>query len=148
MKARPPIYFHYTAPSFYFPARQALKRFLQGIAKKEGHALQTVNYIFCTDEELLPLNQQYLRHHTLTDIITFHYHQPGEPILSDIYISVERVRENALQFQTSFTKELHRVIFHGLLHLCGYGDKTNAQTTLMRQKEDQYLGAYLNQGHP
>ncbi len=133
------IYFHYMSDAFHFPQRTALKDFIKGLMKREGKQVDTINYIFCTDEYLLTLNKKHLNHNTLTDIITFEYSTPGEPVLSDIYISVERVKENASLFKVSFTKELRRVIFHGALHLCGFKDKAPDQSQLMRKKEKEYL---------
>jgi rRNA maturation RNase YbeY len=104
--------------------------------------LDEIKVIFCTDDYLLRINKEFLQHDTLTDIITFPFSRPGEPLLSDIYISVERVRENAGIFGKPFLEELHRVIFHGLLHLCGYKDKTTPQQKVMRGKEGEYLERY------
>ena len=105
--------------------------------------MKNVDYVFCTDSFLLEMNRQYLNHDTYTDIITFPLSKPGEPIESEIYISVDRIRENAGSFGTGFQSELLRVIFHGALHLCGYKDKTREQSFEMRSKEEQYLKAYL-----
>lgn len=113
--------------------------FLKRLCMKEGKQVDTINFIFCTDQYLLELNKKHLNHDTLTDIITFEYNPPGQALLSDIYISIERVRENALVFKTSFSRELHRVIFHGVLHLCGYKDKKPEESKLMRFKEEEYL---------
>lgn len=137
------IQFHYITPSFFLPNRTQLKAFIIKAFKKEGFKVGEVNYIFCTDPYLLQINQQYLNHDTYTDIITFPYSQKGEPVSSDIYISIDRVRQNAKDFNTSFTRELHRVIFHGMLHLCGYKDKNKEQTQQMREKEDYYLDLYF-----
>jgi rRNA maturation RNase YbeY len=91
----------------------------------------------------LEINKQYLNHHYYTDVITFDLTpNKKEPILSDIYISTERVKENAKTYQSTIVKELHRVIFHGVLHLCGYKDKTNKQKEEIRQKENDYLRDY------
>jgi len=137
------IHFHYLTDPFHFPNRNNLKAFLQKTAKREGHTIDTINYIFCTDEYLLSINQQYLNHDTYTDIVTFQLNKKDEALLSDIYISVERVRENAQLHNTSFTQELHRVIFHGLLHLCGYKDKTKKDQEEMRKQEDKCLNLYF-----
>jgi rRNA maturation RNase YbeY len=137
------IQFHYLVSPFFFPNRSELKQFLLSLFKKERQRVEAVNYIFCTDEYLLTLNQDYLNHNTLTDIITFQLSPVGERLIADIYISVERVRENAQTFNTGFLKELHRVIFHGALHLCGYKDKTREQAKLMRSKEELYLNFYF-----
>ena len=102
--------------------------------KKEGE----INYIFCNDEYLLEINQQYLDHDTLTDIISFDY-SVGNELHGDIFISIERVRENAVEFNVSFDDELKRVMAHGVLHYCGYKDKTDSDEQLMRAKEDEKM---------
>jgi probable rRNA maturation factor len=137
------IHFHYLTKRFHFPNRTQLKSFLQKLAKREGYAIDTINYIFCDDEYLLSINQQYLNHDTYTDIITFQLNPKGEDLLSDVYISVERVKENAQLHNTSFTQELHRVVFHGLLHLCGYKDKTKKDQEEMRKQENRCLNNYF-----
>lgn len=137
------IHFHYLVPSFHFPDRSRLKSFLANQLQKEGIDIDTINYIFCDDTYLLQINQQYLKHDTLTDIITFELSPKSQPLLSDIYISVERVKENAAIFKTSFRKELHRVIFHGALHLAGYKDKKKEDQVKMREKENEWLTKYF-----
>ena len=102
--------------------------------KDEGE----INYIFCDDDYLLQINRQYLDHDTLTDIISFDYSE-GNNLHGDIFISVERVRENALDFNVSFEEELRRVMTHGVLHYCGYKDKSEADEKLMRQKEEEKM---------
>jgi rRNA maturation RNase YbeY len=102
--------------------------------KKEGD----INYIFCDDEYLLNLNEQYLDHDTLTDIISFDY-SVGNELHGDIFISVERVRENAQDFNVTFEEELKRVLVHGVLHYCGYKDKSEEDEQLMRSKEDEKI---------
>ena len=124
--------------------RKALKRFLLSIAKREGKRIETINYIFTTDAGVLKINQTYLNHHFYTDIITFPLNEPGMPISADIYISIDRVRENAGSFSSSIKQELHRVLFHGLLHLCGYNDKSKKEQMQMRQLEDKYLRLYFD----
>jgi probable rRNA maturation factor len=137
------ISFHYTTEPFYFPNRNQLKEFLQFLFKAEKKELDSLSYVFCTDEYLYEYNKTYLKHYTLTDIITFELSGKNEPIIGDIYISIDRVKENSKTHNTSFIKELHRVIFHGALHLCGYKDKSSEQQKLMRQKEEHYLNAYF-----
>lgn len=136
--------------NFFFPEpvsvlrnRTVLKAFLRRLTKKEGHRLDSLNYVFCDDERLLEINQDFLKHHDLTDIITFTFSETPGSIVGEIYISVPRVRENARLFGTSFTRELHRVVFHGLLHLCGYKDKLKSDQLVMRGKEDHYLDLYF-----
>jgi probable rRNA maturation factor len=136
------IHFYYSGVSFPFKDRNKLKLFLSSLFKKEGKKLQSLNYVFCTDEELLKLNIQWLDHNTLTDIITFDLSET-EKVTGEIYISIDRVRENARSFSRPFSEELHRVIFHGALHLCGYKDKTQAQQSEMRGKEEAYLNRYF-----
>lgn len=102
--------------------------------KSEGE----INYIFCDDDYLLDINQQYLNHDTLTDIISFDY-SLGNEINGDVYVSIERVKENAVDFNVSFEEELKRVLIHGVLHYCGYKDKTESDEQLMRSKEDEKI---------
>lgn len=97
-----------------------------------------ISLIFCSDKYLLKINQKYLKHNYLTDIITFDYVKKNT-ISGDLFISIDRVKENASKFNTSWTKELFRVIFHGILHLIGYNDKTEEERKIMREKEDYYL---------
>ena len=123
--------------------RTRLKSFLHRLFVKEGKRLESLNYIFCSDKRLLSINQQYLSHNDYTDIITFELSPPGSPITGEIYISIDRVRENAKLLNISVKAELHRVIFHGALHLCGYEDKSKAAKHEMREMEDYYLRQYV-----
>lgn len=109
---------------------------LQTIHAEKGH-LGFINFIFCTDAYLLKINQDYLQHDTYTDIITFDY--SNIQIESDIFISIDRIRENASQRDILFLQELHRVMIHGVLHLLGFGDKSKEEKGLMTQKENEYL---------
>jgi rRNA maturation RNase YbeY len=136
------VNFHYIDTKFSFDNRERVKAFILQLFQHEGKMTDTINYIFCTDEYLLTLNVAYLDHDTYTDIITFFYSEGEQPILSDIYISIERVKENAEKFKTTFKSELLRVLFHGALHLCGYKDKKPEDEQLMRKKEDHYLNLY------
>ncbi|MEY2631294.1 MAG: Endoribonuclease YbeY [Bacteroidota bacterium] len=102
--------------------------------KTEGE----INYIFCDDDYLLEINQQYLGHDTLTDIISFDY-SVGNELHGDIFISVDRVRDNAIDFNVSFDEELKRVMAHGVLHYCGYKDKSESDERLMREKEEEKM---------
>ncbi|WP_315191681.1 rRNA maturation RNase YbeY [Capnocytophaga sputigena] len=124
---------------FIFPYnKNSVKRWVKSVAKSEGKEAGNINYIFCDDEYLHKINVKYLQHDTLTDIITFDYTE-GKVLHSDIYISVERVKENAEIFKVPFQRELLRVLAHGLLHLCGYKDKTSKDSALMRQKEEEMM---------
>ena len=111
------------------------KRWLAALAAHEGFKIGEVNYIFCDDDYLLKINLAYLNHDTLTDIITFDY-VDGKLLNGDIFISIERVRENSKLFSVSFEQELLRVLSHGMLHLCGYKDKSDEEAAVMRGKED------------
>lgn len=136
------ISFHYTDQKFTFKNRNQVRDLIRQIIRKEKAQLKEIHYIFCSDSYLLRLNQTYLKHNTLTDIITFQYNTHNEPIVSDIYISIERVQDNARDFHVSFQDELLRVIFHGALHLVGYKDKTPKDQIKMREKENFYLHLY------
>ena len=115
--------------------RRLLKRFIYSMFKSEKKRLTLLSIIFCTDEYLLVMNQQYLRHETYTDIITFDLSDDRPGIKGEIYISIDRVRDNASTYGTWISDELLRVIFHGVLHLCGYGDKKSSDISDMRSKE-------------
>ncbi|HEV9038244.1 MAG TPA: rRNA maturation RNase YbeY [Puia sp.] len=122
--------------------RRKLKLFLVRLFKKEGRPLAELQYIFCSDKYLLAINRQYLNHDDYTDIITFDLSEKNHPINAEIYISVDRLRENALKYDSSLKKELLRVMFHGALHLCGYKDKTATDQGEMRKMEEKYLRSY------
>lgn len=132
------VCFFFQEVRFTLAQRAELKSFIQSIFKKEGKKLESINYIFVTDKALLDINRQFLQHDFYTDIITFDLSTSAE-VQAEIYISVDRVRENASQLGVSFKSELHRVIFHGVLHLCGYKDKTKAESEKMRKMEEVYL---------
>ncbi len=123
---------------FKIPKPRKTKEWVLSVARKEKATIGSLVYIFCSDSYLLGLNQDFLKHRTLTDIITFDYSE-GKQIEGEIYISVERVAENAKKFKADFQTELNRVIIHGVLHLVGYKDKKPAEKALMRKKEDAYL---------
>ena len=114
-----------------------LSRVIVSENKKEGE----INYIFCDDEYLLKINLEYLNHDTLTDIISFDYSM-GNELNGDIFVSVERIRDNANDFKVSFEDELKRVLVHGILHYCGYKDKTDEEEKIMRSKEDEKLAMF------
>ncbi len=116
-----------------------IREWVKTTAKAEGRSTGDVNFVFCSDPYLLTINKQYLNHHTLTDIITFDNTEQKHVLSGDVFISIDRVRENANSYSVSERDELHRVIIHGILHLCGYRDKTAEDQELMREKEDFYL---------
>ena len=131
------ISFNYES-DFKLPNEQELSLWISNVIKTEGSKEGEINYVFCDDKYLLEINQKYLNHDTLTDIISFDY-TLGKLVGGDIFISVERVKENAKEFNVAFINEIHRVIIHGVLHLCGFGDKTDEEISIMRSKEDFYL---------
>ncbi len=118
--------------------KTAIKSFLADLFRNEEMEPGKIQYIFCSDEYLLGINKQFLQHDYYTDIITFDLSEDSE-VNAEIYISVDRVRDNASEFGVSKEQEMLRVIIHGALHLCGYGDKTKGEITLMREKESEYL---------
>ena len=131
------IYYH-SECDFQLQNEDSISEWLKHAIRLEKKALGEINYIFCDDEYLLKKNQDFLNHDTLTDIITFDYSEENK-LSADIFISIERVKENALIFAVPFEKELKRVIIHGILHLIGYKDKSEEETKTMRSKENFYL---------
>lgn len=125
--------------------KRKLSAYIDTIVKMHltANGKTTLNYIFCNDEYLLHINKQFLDHDTYTDIITFDMTEPDERLSGEIYISVDRVRDNAAKYETTYQQELHRVIFHGVLHLCGFKDKTPTDKKSMRQAEDNCLAQYF-----
>lgn len=136
------VNFYKDQTTFALKERAKLRKFIEDLFMKEGKELKLLNYILCNDEKLHSINKEYLAHDYYTDIITFDL--SGEPgvIEGDVYISVDRVKENAGKFEVSASEEMSRVIFHGALHLCGYNDKTKKQQSEMRIKENEYLNSY------
>jgi probable rRNA maturation factor len=126
---------------FTLDNEQAFQDWLSEVIISENKTEGEINYIFCDDEYLLEINKQYLDHDTLTDIISFDY-SIGNDLHGDIFISIERVKENALDFNVSFQEELKRVMVHGVLHYCGYKDKSENDEKLMRQKEEEKIAMF------
>ena len=137
------IHFYFQNVSINLGERTRLKTFIGKLFRKEGKKLKRLNYIFCTDNELLRINQEFLGHDFFTDIITFDLSETPNEKEAEVYISVERVRENSAAFGSSIKRELARVIFHGALHICGYKDHTPKEKEKMRRKEDTYLNSYF-----
>jgi probable rRNA maturation factor len=127
-----------TVGEFTLEEEQQITDWVQFTLDSEEKELGELNYIFCDDNYLHDINVKTLNHNTLTDIISFDYTQ-GQVVSGDVFISYERVRENAKDFDLKFRDELHRVMIHGVLHYCGYKDKLDDEKTLMRAKEDYYL---------
>ena len=123
---------------FHYPGKRATTEWIRRTAALEGRKTGDISVVFCSDEALLAINRQYLQHDYLTDIITFDYSE-GATISGDLMISIDTVRSNAELYGVNFRDELMRVIIHGILHLCGYGDKTPAEEKQMRALEDKYL---------
>lgn len=124
--------------SFNLKDRLKIKRWIKQVVENAGFRLGSVSYIFCSDEKILEVNKQYLNHDFYTDIITFDYVEK-DIINGDIFISTDRVRENAKNFNVAFEEELHRVIIHGILHLLGQQDHTPKEEKQMRKKENEAL---------
>ena len=120
-----------------------VKNWVKSILETEGKSAGDITYVFCNDEYLLGINEKYLKHDTLTDIITFDYSEKGK-LSGDIFISIERVKENSVSFNTTLNQELGRVMAHGVLHLSGYKDKNHEDKKMMRSKEDFYLASFPN----
>jgi probable rRNA maturation factor len=136
------IFFHFLS-ACSLSKRAQLKSFIISIFRREERILERLDIIFCDDKNLLELNIQFLKHDFYTDILSFPLSNPGKPLVAEIYISIQRVKENAANLDTSLWEELHRVVFHGVLHFCGYKDKTQADTRKMRAMEDKYLALYF-----
>jgi len=131
------IHFNYES-DFVLDNEDAISSWLSKVILSENKKEGEISYIFCDDEYLHKINLEYLNHDTLTDIISFDY-TVGNEISGDIFISIERVQENAIDFNNSFSEELKRVMVHGVLHYCGYKDKSEKDETLMRAKENEKI---------
>ena len=123
--------------------RTALKAFIEKAIKKEGLHIETLQYIFCSDKYILGINKSYLQHDYYTDIISFDLSETRGKLIGEVYISIDRVKDNAKTHKTSLKEELLRVIFHGALHFCGYKDKKPSDIKKMRSQEDKWLKSYL-----
>ncbi len=139
------IYFDVENIDFKLPAILLTRKWLKESVKNENAKwkIGELSFVFCDDAYLHKMNVEYLNHDTLTDIITFDNSDEENKIEGDIFISVERVKENAVTLKTVFEQELRRVIIHGVLHLCGYKDKTKKDAQIMREKEDFYIAKWL-----
>ena len=132
------IHFHSLVKGLRIPKKETLSRWIKSTVKSENQKLGSLGIIFCSDAYLLKINQQYLQHNYYTDIITFQY-DDNQELSGDIMISIDRVKENAKKFDCQYKDELNRVIIHGVLHLCGYKDKTKSAKKKMTDKENYYL---------
>ena len=142
MKINSKVRFFFDGVTVPLKDRTALKSQIERLFVSEKRKLKSINYIFCTDQKLLEININYLKHNYYTDIITFNLSE-NQAIWGEIYISWDRIKENAKIFGVSRISELYRVIFHGALHLCGYRDKSSKEKSKMRKKEQYYLTEYL-----
>ena len=138
-----PIRFFFENTRISLGERRRLKNFIENIFKQEGAVLNSLSIIFCTDDFLLGINNDFLGHNYFTDIVTFNLCDEPGMIEGEIYISADRIRENAKLNKVPVEKELHRVIFHGVLHLCGYKDKSSSQKKLMTSLENRNLKIYF-----
>lgn len=136
---------NYSCEDVHFSLKDELKtsKWIHQVSENQGKKVGELDYIFCSDSYLLEVNKKHLKHDTYTDIITFNYNE-GNQISADILISVDRVKENADKFATSFEEEIHRVIIHGVLHLLGFNDKTEQEQRLMTEKENECLDQYAS----
>jgi len=134
------ILFHSEISDFHIQDEDSLRYWLEAVADAESKSIEAVNYVFMSDEELLLVNREYLNHDYYTDVISFPL--SSDPIEGDIFISIDRVRDNATSLHISFLQELRRIMVHGLLHFLGYQDNTPEDKLSMTQKEDEYLTKY------
>ena len=133
-----PVYFHSEYPGFELKPKLKYKKWLSNVILSEGRNTGNINFIFINDGNLLEINSKYLQHDTYTDIITFEYSE-GKKVSADIFISIDRVKENSIKFATTAELELNRVMVHGILHLLGYNDITDAEKVQIGKMEDKYL---------
>lgn len=137
----PTIWFFEEGIQYTLKGKEKIRKWIKNVVEEEGFSsVGEINFIFCSDEYLLKINKEYLNHDTFTDIITFDSSENDDEIAGDIFISIERVRENAKKFKCKIGDELHRVMVHGILHLCGYDDLTADDKKEMTDKENYYLG--------
>jgi len=139
----PQIKFHYLIPVSSLKGRTKLKNWLRRLFRSEKKTLASLDLVFCSDAYLLKINKEFLKRQYYTDTISFNLAMPGAPILGEIYISYDRIRENAKIYHTTLHRELLRVIFHSALHLCGYSDRTSSEKKRMSFSEDYWLSGYL-----
>jgi rRNA maturation RNase YbeY len=140
---KPTISFYNHHIRFTLKNKIKIRKWIMGCATAEQREIGEISYLFSNDDYVLEANQQYLHHDYLTDILTFDYCE-GNILQGDIIISIDRIKDNAKRFGVSMENELLRVIIHGILHLCGYKDKTKKEAAIMHSKEDEYLQQYYN----
>lgn len=139
------IQFFFESPTSVLKSRNKLRSFLLKMMKEHKKEVECINIIFCDDPYLLSINKSFLGHDYFTDIITFDLSDKTQSLLqAEIYISIDRVKENAALHQSTYQKELHRVLFHGFLHLAGFKDKSKQQKSIMREEENKLLSKYFS----
>jgi probable rRNA maturation factor len=138
------VLFHYADRQLSLNHKRKMQSFIKQIFAREKVPFTRLDYVFASDDFVLQVNQSHLKHDFYTDIITFGLSGKGEPVVGEVYISVDRVKDNAATFHTLFEDEMLRVLFHGALHLCGYKDKKKEDIALMRKKEDTYIRQFKN----
>lgn len=136
------VSFHSADKQLTLKNKTRLKEFIVSIFDHESKPLKKLDYVFCSDEYLLQMNNDFLQHDYYTDIITFPLSDKHQPIVGEIYVSLDRVKDNASQLNASVLDETLRVLFHGALHLCGFGDKSAKEIKTMREKEDFYINLF------
>lgn len=139
MERKESIWFFTEEVNYVHPQKEATRAWIRSIIRNEGYRTGQINIIFCSDDYLHEINVKYLKHNTLTDIITFDLSESREEISGDIYISLHRAKDNARKFNVRIRHEIRRLIVHGVLHLTGYRDKAVKEKELMTRKEDYYL---------
>lgn len=138
------VSFHYADKQLNIADKTGIKSTVEKLFNLEKRKLDHIDYIFCSDDYLLEINKQYLQHDFYTDIVTFDLSENKEETIGEVYVSLDRIKDNAEKLQQPLKNETLRVIFHGALHLCGYKDKSDKDSKLMRSKEDEYIHLYLN----
>jgi probable rRNA maturation factor len=133
------VSFHFADKKIRINNTVFIKNFISKIFEMEQTPFIKIDYIFCSDEYLLKLNKKFLKHNYYTDVVSFSLNERKKPIIGEVYISIERILDNSKKYNVLFKTELLRVIFHGILHFCGYNDKTKKQVELIRLKENEYL---------
>ncbi len=133
------IYYNNIDSKYIIKEKRKVSNWIKSCINEEGKIIDNISFNLCSDEYILQLNNEALQHDYYTDIITFELNEKDEPIEGDIYISIDRVKDNAITLHIPFINELHRVLIHGVLHLCGYKDKSKKEELLMREKENYYL---------
>ena len=146
-RSNAPIYFHFDNTAFSLRNRNKLKHFIAQIFKDKKKKLGFMSYVFSTDREVLKINRKYLNHNFHTDVITFDLSDTRLVVEGETYISIDRVKQNAKTYNVPISEELHRVIFHAALHLCGYDDRTTGERAIMKKEENRYLARYFELFH-